>query len=117
MEAKSRRPVDLFCLAFAIPVFTACLGDPGDAQLGQVEQAVAAVSVSHITWGVGGLDSNDVTKGPNVFPVGVRITNTGDVTATDVTSALAFTTANANVTIDAPSSLTFATLAPGARAA
>ncbi len=49
---------------------------------------VAALTVSPITWNVIGLDSNDPTVGPNEFPVGARVCNTGDAPATNVTSAL-----------------------------
>jgi len=49
--------------------------------------AAASLSISPITWNVVGLDSNDVTVGPNRFPVGVRVCNTGDAAATNVTSA------------------------------
>jgi LPXTG-site transpeptidase (sortase) family protein len=42
------------------------------------------LSVSPITWNVIGLDSNDVTAGPNNFPVGVRVCNSGPDPATNV---------------------------------
>ncbi|HEY0994235.1 MAG TPA: cadherin-like domain-containing protein, partial [Kofleriaceae bacterium] len=74
------------------------------------------LTVTPITWNMMGLDSNDVTKGPNVFPVGMRIANTGDVTATNLSAAFTFTTANANITVDSPSTVTLASLAAGARA-
>ncbi|HEX2688358.1 MAG TPA: hypothetical protein VHN14_17125, partial [Kofleriaceae bacterium] len=92
-------------------------GDHGDeAQLGQTHQAVAQVAISHITWGTIGLDSNSVTAGPNVFPVGVRITNTGDATATNLTATFAFTTANANINLAGPPTVNIASLDPGAHA-
>src|SRR5262245_31238828 len=50
-------------------------------------QAAAVLTVTPITWGVIGLDSNDVTVGPNDFPVGARICNTGTTAATNVVSA------------------------------
>jgi hypothetical protein len=89
-----------------------CLGD--EPQLGQTHQAVTQVEISHITFGTIGLDSNDVNAGPNVFPVGVRITNTGGETATDLTATFAFTTTNANINLDAPPTVNIASLAPGA---
>jgi VCBS repeat-containing protein len=101
------------CLA--IVTSSACaLGEDEAPQLGEVQQGVAQLAVSNITFGVIGLDSNSVTSGPNVFPVGVRITNTGDATATDLSAAFAFTTANANIAVDAPATVAFASLAPGA---
>ena len=46
--------------------------------------AAGALSITPITWNVIGLDSNDVTTGPNLFPVGVRVCNTGDADVTNV---------------------------------
>ncbi len=91
----------------------ACSGtDP--VELGQTQQPVAAISVTPITWNVVGLDSNNVTTGPAEYAIGVRIRNTGDVTATNVVASFAFTTANANINTLGPTTRTFASLAPGA---
>lgn len=46
--------------------------------------AATTVSVTPISWNVIGLDSNDVTVGPNHFPVGVRVCNTGGESTTVV---------------------------------
>ena len=35
------------------------------------------LTVNPITWDMMGLDSNNVNVGPNVFPVGVKVCNTG----------------------------------------
>jgi len=92
-------------------------GNHGDEpQLGETHQAIAQVAISNITFGTIGLDSNNVTAGPNVFPVGVRVTNTGDATATNLTATFAFTTTNANINLDGPPTVNFASLAPGAHA-
>ncbi len=48
--------------------------------------AAPILTVTPITWNVIGLDSNDVNVGPNNFPVGVRVCNTGDATATNVSA-------------------------------
>jgi outer membrane protein OmpA-like peptidoglycan-associated protein len=113
----SRRFAGIHCLAFVVLTFSACLSDYDDeSQFGQVPQAVAQVAISHITFGTIGLDSNNVSIGPNVFPVGVRITNNGDATATDLTATFAFTTANANINLDGPATVSIASLAPGAHA-
>lgn len=53
-------------------------------------QAAAALTVTPITWNIIGLDSNKVTVGPNLFPIGARVCNSGNATATDVTSAFVF---------------------------
>ncbi len=92
----------------------ACTGTPEAPELGQTQQASAIIGVKRITWNVIGLDSNDVTVGPATFPVGVRITNTGDATATNLTATFSFTTANALVNLASPATTTIASLAPGA---
>src|SRR6185295_15034513 len=56
--------------------------------------ASAILTVTPLTWNILGLDSNDVTTGPNEFPVGARVCNTGSVTATNVTSAFGWTTSD-----------------------
>ncbi len=47
--------------------------------------ASANLTITPITWNVVGLDSNNVNVGPNNFPVGARVCNTGDA-ATNVTA-------------------------------
>jgi hypothetical protein len=55
-------------------------------------QAAANLTAAPLTWNVIGLDSNDVTVGPQNFPVGARVCNTGDAAATNVTSAFVWDT-------------------------
>ncbi len=50
----------------------------------RIAKAAASLTITPITWNVVGLDSNDVTAGPNNFPVGARVCNTGDVDLTGV---------------------------------
>jgi hypothetical protein len=52
----------------------------------QSVSADANLTITPITWNVVGLDSNKVTVGPNTFPIGARVCNTGDATATNVSS-------------------------------
>ena len=47
-------------------------------------KAAANLTITPITWNVIGLDSNNVSVGPNNFPVGVRVCNTGDEAADNV---------------------------------
>ncbi|MFN2120707.1 MAG: sodium:proton antiporter, partial [Anaerolineales bacterium] len=56
--------------------------------------AAADMSVVPIAWNTIGLDSNNVSVGPNHFPVGATVCNTGDVTLTNVTSQFVFDSAN-----------------------
>jgi len=57
------------------------LGTFGGARVGN---AAAILSISPITWDVIGLDHNDPTDGPDTFPVGARVCNTGSDPATNV---------------------------------
>ena len=44
-------------------------------------QAAVSLSIAPITWNVIGLDSNNVLVGPNNFPIGARVCNTGTTPA------------------------------------
>ena len=59
---------------------------------GQSVSAAGALSITPITWNVVGLDSNNVNVGPNRFPVGARVCNTGDTAVTNVASAFVWDT-------------------------
>jgi LPXTG-site transpeptidase (sortase) family protein len=48
--------------------------------------AAAQLTITPLTWNVIGLDSNNVNVGPNNFPVGARVCNTGDAIANNVSS-------------------------------
>ena len=76
---------------------------------------VPVLTIMPITWGVVGLDSNNVTTGPNLFPVGARVCNNGSTTATNVVSTFVWDSANALVGLRAgsSSSLNFTSLAAG----
>ena len=59
--------------------------------------AAANLTVTPITWNVIGLDSNNVNAGPNTYPVGVRVCNTGDAVANNVTATFVWDSINANI--------------------
>ena len=46
--------------------------------------AAPNLTVTPITWGIVGLDSNNVNVGPNTFAYGARVCNTGTTAATNV---------------------------------
>jgi hypothetical protein len=56
--------------------------------------SMAQLNVSRLTWDVIGLDHNDVTTGPNNFPIGVRACNTSGATMTNVTATYSETGTN-----------------------
>lgn len=58
-------------------------------------RAATALTVTPITWNVIGLDSNNVSVGPNDFPVGARVCNTGGAAATGVTGTFVWDTSPA----------------------
>ncbi|HYP21720.1 MAG TPA: hypothetical protein VEY08_16745, partial [Chloroflexia bacterium] len=57
------------------------------------------LTISPASWGVVGLDSNNVTAGPNVFSIGARVCNTGDAPATNVVSSFVWDSANQYVNL------------------
>src|SRR6185436_628072 len=61
--------------------------------------AAAILTVTPLTWNVIGLDSNNVNVGPNDFPVGARVCNTGVEAATNVTATWNWDSANAFVNL------------------
>ena len=78
--------------------------------------AAAVLTISPLTWNVIGLDSNNVAVGPNNFPVGARVCNTGDAVATNVTSNFVWDTTDPyiNLRSGSLSSLSVPSLAVGA---
>jgi len=66
---------------------------------GLVARAAASLSVTPITWNIIGLDSNNVNVGPNHFPIGVRVCNTGDSAATNVSASFVWDSANSYINI------------------
>src|SRR6266508_5484990 len=91
---KARWPSVVMSLSLAISILGGFL-----FQSQYSVSAAAILTVTPITWNVIGLDSNNVNVGPNNFPVGVRICNTGDATATSVSATFVWDTANANINL------------------
>lgn len=60
-------------------------------------QAAAALRVTPLTWNIIGLDSNTPASGPNLFPVGARVCNTGDAASGNVRAVLACDSLNAGI--------------------
>jgi LPXTG-motif cell wall-anchored protein len=65
--------------------------------------ASAALTVTPLTFNVVGLDSNNVNAGPNTFPIGGRVCNTGDAAATNVSTTLAWATSSTYISLTSPS--------------
>ena len=60
--------------------------------------AAASLTLTPLTWNVIGLDSNDETVGPNIFPVGVRACASGGA-VTNVQADFVWDSANANINL------------------
>ena len=59
----------------------------------QTVKAAPVLTVTPLTWNIVGLDSNNVNSGPNNFPVGARVCNTGDA-ADNVTATFSWDDGN-----------------------
>jgi Bacterial Ig domain len=77
-------------------------------------QAAATLTIAPITWNIVGLDSNKPTDGPNGYPVGVHVCNTGATAATNASTAFTWDSANANISIAEAPTHSIGTLAAGA---
>ena len=75
--------------------------------------AAPILTISPITWDVIGLDSNDPTDGPNVYPVAAEVCNTGDMTATGLTTTFVWDSANALINLESGATLSLGDLAAG----
>lgn len=76
--------------------------------------AAAGLSAKTLTWGVIGLDSNDVTVGPALFPVGARVCNTGTSAATSLTARFVWDSANPYLAVKDRTLWNLGTLGAGA---
>src|SRR5687768_6727472 len=79
-----------------------------------VSAAYAAITVQPTTWNVVGLDSNNVNSGPNTYPMGVRVCNTGGAPVTNVTGTYVWDSSNIYVNLTGASTINLQTLAAGA---
>ena len=76
-------------------------------------QAAPVLTIKPLLWNVIGLDSNSPATGPDLFPVGARVCNTGDGVAPAVSAQLVWDTANTSINVDGLSTITSGDLAPG----
>jgi hypothetical protein len=76
--------------------------------------AAPVLTIKPLTWNVIGLDSNSPATGPDLFPVGARVCNTGVAVAPAVSAQLAWDSANPYVNVDGLSTIDSGDLAPGA---
>lgn len=84
----------LFSLISVIGLMWATMFPQGSAS------AAVSLALEIITWNVVGLDSNNVNVGPNKFPLGARVCNTGATDATNVVVDFHWDDANDDYTGD-----------------
>lgn len=69
--------------------------------------AAVNLTITPITWNVVGLDSNNVNVGPNTFPVGARVCNTGSTATTTLSSAFVWDSADTYIDLRSGSSSSY----------
>jgi VCBS repeat-containing protein len=84
--------------------------------LGQPLVASAApgpLTITPLGWNIIGLDSNNVNQGPDTFPVGARVCNTGTNAVTNAAVTWTWGSSNTYVSLTGASTFTEASLAAG----
>ncbi|HYX12763.1 MAG TPA: hypothetical protein VE944_00030 [Nostoc sp.] len=80
--------------------------------------AAAQLTITPITWNIIGLDSNNVSVGPNVFMTGARVCNTGSTAATNVKATFVREgNTNSFINLQGASTLSISSLAAGSTTA
>ena len=111
LRSPGRRPGLPFVARFVTATVLAAMAVPV-AQ--SPASAAANLTVTPITWGVVGLDSNDVDVGPNAFANGARVCNTGTSAATNVVATHVWTTPNTYINLFGQNPLSVSSLAASA---
>jgi uncharacterized repeat protein (TIGR01451 family) len=79
-----------------------------------VANGIPVLQIEPVTWNVIGLKSNNVSIGPDTFPVGARVCNVGDTAAENVTATFILDTPlNSFFSIQGSSAQTHPLLPPG----
>src|SRR5687767_10288806 len=103
------RSLMAFCM-IGLLVLTAMATQPQ-----RIAKAQATLTVTPITWNVIGLDKDDLNAGPNEYPVGVRVCNTGTAAVNNISVSFDWTgTANNNLSVVNPVAQTISTLTASA---
>lgn len=112
----------LAVLLLAILIYFQAGGRVAAAFTGDVEPDInpsalaPTMTVTPLTWNVIGLDSNTPATGPNLFPVGARVCNTGTTAYGNVTAVIVWDSANPFIDLRAGSlnPITLGSIAAGA---
>lgn len=84
VRSRFGRSVSVFAVS-VVAMATVIIAAP------QAQAAVGPFTLTALSWDDIGLDSNDVTTGPNVYEIGIRACNTGVTTAPTVTATWTWT--------------------------
>lgn len=76
-------------------------------------QAATTLTITRITWDIVGLDSNKVSDGPNEYPVGMRVCDTGSTDATNTVATFTWDTANQYISLLESPTIPIGTLSAG----
>ncbi|HEY8186347.1 MAG TPA: hypothetical protein VIF64_09775 [Pyrinomonadaceae bacterium] len=75
--------------------------------------AYAGLTIQPTTWNVIGLDSNNVSVGPNTFQVGARVCNTGGAAVTNLSGTFVWDSFNAFINLSGSNPINVPSLAAG----
>ncbi|NNE99334.1 MAG: DUF11 domain-containing protein [Pyrinomonadaceae bacterium] len=83
------------------------------ALLLSAQSGFAQLTITPTTWNVIGLDSNDVSSGPNRFPVGAEVCNSGGTTIDNVTANFNWNSSNFYLNLESGNSINVGSLTSG----
>ncbi len=101
IRSAKRIKVKWFFLFAAVAAMAFQLGDISSVSANADQSAAlsASITATPLTWNIVGLDSNSPATGPNRFPVGTRICNTGTTSTGIVTATYVWDSANAYIAL------------------
>ena len=78
-----------------------------------VQSAYAGLTVTPTSWNVVGLDSNNLSVGPDTFQVGARVCNTGGTSVTNIVGDFVWDSSNVYINLSGASTVNVSSLAGG----
>jgi uncharacterized repeat protein (TIGR01451 family) len=107
MSSKQpRRPLSSWIVrACLLTVFVAVVG---------VQSAYAGLTITPVSWNVIGLDSNNVSTGPDTYQIGARACNTGGTAVTNLVGTFVWDSSNAFVNLSGSNPVNVSSLNAGA---
>src|SRR6266542_1017470 len=78
-----------------------------------VQSAYAGLTIAPTSWNVVGLDSNNLSFGPDTFQVGARVCNTGGTSVTNIVGDFIWDSSNAYINLSGAGTVNVSSLAAG----